>query len=93
MFNNKRRLASAWAKGLMLGKAVGARDEQDRIIKLLIKEKIFCDGHWQHECKDFNVCELPINGGWHGSGPCEMDFMGGDDCKKAIALIRGKKND
>lgn len=35
MFNNKRRLASAWAKGLMLGKAVGARDERDRIIKLL----------------------------------------------------------
>lgn len=35
MFNNKRRIASAWAKGLMLGKAVGARDERDRIIKLL----------------------------------------------------------
>ena len=35
MFNNKRRLASAWAKGLMLGKAVGARDERDRIIALL----------------------------------------------------------
>ena len=32
MFNNKRRLASAWAKGLMLGKAVGARDERERII-------------------------------------------------------------
>lgn len=35
MFNTKRRLASAWAKGLMLGKAVGARDERDRIIALL----------------------------------------------------------
>lgn len=35
MFNNKRRLASAWAKGLMLGKAVGARDERDRIVLML----------------------------------------------------------
>lgn len=35
MFNTKRRLASAWAKGLMLGKAVGARDERDRIVALL----------------------------------------------------------
>lgn len=31
MFNNKRRIASAWAKGLMLGKAVGAKDERERI--------------------------------------------------------------
>jgi hypothetical protein len=35
LFNSKRRIASAWAKGLMLGKAVGARDERDRIIDLL----------------------------------------------------------
>lgn len=35
MFNTKRRLASAWAKGLMLGKAVGARDERDRILSKL----------------------------------------------------------
>jgi len=39
LFNNKRRLASAWAKGLMLGKAVGARDERDRIIALLEQRK------------------------------------------------------
>lgn len=37
MFNNKRRIASAWAKGLMLGKAVGARDERDRIIEIISK--------------------------------------------------------
>jgi len=35
MFKTKRRLASAWAKGLMLGKAVGARDERDRIVALI----------------------------------------------------------
>ena len=35
MFKSKRRLASAWAKGLMLGKAVGARDERDRIVALI----------------------------------------------------------
>ena len=35
MFNNKRRIASAWAKGLMLGKAVGARDERDRIVQII----------------------------------------------------------
>jgi len=35
MFKSKRRLASAWAKGLMLGKAVGARDERDRILALI----------------------------------------------------------
>lgn len=40
MFNNKRRLASAWAKGLMLGKAVGARDERERIAELL---EAYCD--------------------------------------------------
>ena len=35
MFKSKKRIASAWAKGLMFGKAVGARDERDRIIQLL----------------------------------------------------------
>jgi len=35
MFKNKYRIHSAWAKGLMLGKAVGARDERDRITDLL----------------------------------------------------------
>jgi len=37
MFKNKYRIHSAWAKGLMLGKAVGVRDERDRIIDLLEK--------------------------------------------------------
>ena len=32
MFRSKQRTAAAWAKGLMLGKAVGARDERERII-------------------------------------------------------------
>lgn len=53
MFNNKRRLASAWAKGLMLGKAVGARDERDRIV-LLIED-------WQAnigEYKDLDLTQL-----------------------------------
>lgn len=35
MFKSKRRIASAWAKGLMLGKAVGARDERDRIVMII----------------------------------------------------------
>jgi hypothetical protein len=35
LFKSKKRIASAWAKGLMLGKAVGARDERERIIDLL----------------------------------------------------------
>ena len=35
MFKSKQRIASAWAKGLMFGKAVGARDERDRIITLI----------------------------------------------------------
>lgn len=35
MFKSKRRIASAWAKGLMLGKAAGARDERDRIVALI----------------------------------------------------------
>jgi hypothetical protein len=35
LFKSKQRTAAAWAKGLMLGKAVGARDERDRIIKVL----------------------------------------------------------
>jgi hypothetical protein len=32
LFKSKQRTAAAWAKGLMLGKAVGARDERERII-------------------------------------------------------------
>jgi len=40
LFKSKRRLASAWAKGLMFGKAVGARDERDRIVALL---EAYCD--------------------------------------------------
>jgi len=35
MFKTKQRIQSAWAKGLMFGKAAGARDERDRIIKVL----------------------------------------------------------
>ena len=35
MFKNKQRIASAWAKGLMFGKAVGKRDERDRIVQEL----------------------------------------------------------
>jgi len=35
LFNNKRRVDAAFAKGLMFGKAVGKRDERDRIVKLL----------------------------------------------------------
>jgi len=35
LFKSKQRIASAWAKGLMFGKAVGARDERDRIITLI----------------------------------------------------------
>ena len=35
MFKSKQRIQSAWAKGLMFGKAVGARDERERIIALL----------------------------------------------------------
>ena len=35
MFKSKQRTAAAWAKGLMLGKAVGARDERERIIMII----------------------------------------------------------
>jgi hypothetical protein len=35
LFKTKQRIASAWAKGLMFGKRVGARDERDRIIILI----------------------------------------------------------
>lgn len=31
----KRRIDSAFAKGLMFGKAVGARDERERIIQVI----------------------------------------------------------
>ena len=41
MFRSKQRTAAAWAKGLMLGKAVGARDERDRIIKFIEDEYEF----------------------------------------------------
>jgi len=53
MFKNKQRIASAWAKGLMFGKAVGARDERDRIV-LIIED-------WQADIgkyKDLDLTQL-----------------------------------
>ena len=53
MFKSKQRIASAWAKGLMFGKAVGARDERDRIITLI--------ENWQADIgqyKDLTLTEL-----------------------------------
>lgn len=44
MFNNKRRQDAAWAKGLMFGKAVGARDERDRIIESIKFYSSNCEG-------------------------------------------------
>lgn len=44
MFKSKQRIASAWAKGLMLGKAVGARDERDRIIESIEFYSSHCEG-------------------------------------------------
>ena len=38
MFKSRQRTAAAWAKGLMLGKAVGAKDERQRIIAILESE-------------------------------------------------------
>lgn len=35
MFNNKKRIQSAWAKGFMFGKAAGKRDERERIVQAL----------------------------------------------------------
>ena len=53
MFKSKQRIASAWAKGLMFGKAVGARDERDRIVTLI--------EDWQADIgqyKDLTLTEL-----------------------------------
>lgn len=52
MFNNKRRIDSAFAKGLMFGKAVGARDERERIADLL---EAYCDN--RHDA--LNGCHCP----------------------------------
>jgi hypothetical protein len=53
LFKSKQRISSAWAKGLMFGKAVGARDERDRIITLI--------EDWQADIgqyKDLTLTEL-----------------------------------
>jgi hypothetical protein len=41
LFKSKQRTAAAWAKGLMLGKAVGAKDERQRIIGELEANYLF----------------------------------------------------
>lgn len=47
-FRNRQRLDAAFAKGLMFGKAVGKRDERDRILQLLEDEFYPLDyGRWQ----------------------------------------------
>lgn len=40
MFKNRQRVEAAFAKGLMFGKAVGARDERERIVAVL---EAYCD--------------------------------------------------
>lgn len=67
------------------------KEENERTIKLLIEEGYFCNGHWNHECQDTQNCTLRRSGSWHGVAPCESDFLGGNDCKRVIALIYGEK--
>ena len=74
------------------GVQTGIAQERKRIIELLIEEGVFCNGHWKHECSEPKNCDLTINGSWHGAGPCEWDFMGGNDCKQVIELIKEIKN-
>lgn len=50
-----RKYDAGFAKGLMLGKAVATRDEQERIIKLL---EDFCDSY--HSALDGCGCPFPI---------------------------------
>lgn len=53
MFNNRKRVDAAFAKGLMFGKAVGARDERDRIVAIF--EEWSAD---QGINKDLNIHQL-----------------------------------
>lgn len=39
MFKHRKRVNAAFAKGLMFGKAVGARDERDRIVSIILDYK------------------------------------------------------
>lgn len=43
-FRHRQRVDSAFAKGLMFGKAVGKRDERDRIIESIEFYKSHCEG-------------------------------------------------
>lgn len=52
-----RKYDAGFAKGLMFGKAVGARDERDRIVALL-KEYEQLNDCW--ECGGFYECEDEI---------------------------------
>ena len=64
MFRSKQRTAAAWAKGLMLGKAVGAKDERERIIAILeseylsLLESIGREWHLQEVEKADSLVEL-----------------------------------
>lgn len=64
MFKSKQRTAAAWAKGLMLGKAVGAKDERERIIAVLeadylsVLESIGREWHLQEAEKADILVEL-----------------------------------
>lgn len=54
MFKNKHRINAAFAKGLLFGKAVGTRDERDRIISLL--DGKICFGFKAKEDCDHQAC-------------------------------------
>lgn len=53
MFKNKKRIRAAWLKGLMFGRALGAKQERERIIELLDDWRCGfpdCDGDKSEVC-------------------------------------------
>lgn len=59
MFKNKKRIRAAWLKGLMFGRALGAKQERERIIELL---EAYCEDRHDDKCHCPNQISLLLTG-------------------------------
>lgn len=56
-FRHRQRVDAAFAKGLMFGKAVGARDERERIVAWLESIKTYPQG-WDYDDEFKSIAKM-----------------------------------
>lgn len=75
-FKHRQRVDAAFAKGLMFGKAVGKRDERDRLVA------IFKNDYWHHLSREsYTPPNKPVQIHSHDCLGCQiiLSIKGGKD--------------